>query len=242
MAWNIRVSLTGKMPLSSPSMRQLWGLLFQYGMCIFVEMKHLLVGVVLALVLVGCGPKNVVTLKRDAPAAEVATGWYAREEDGYSIVVPESYQVPRDSGMSVGDLQNLSNPAVAYGMTGGQESTTQGAALVLNDKNFKPIPGEPTTGLTVNIFKRGGGADLEAEAKKVGEDMIGEESAKIELPVGPAYELKHKGKMVGGEDVWRVIYVICDGEKLYRLDFTTTNGASVIKDIAPQVAASFRVR
>lgn len=205
-------------------------------------MKHVLLGGLFVLALVGCGPKNVVTLKRDAAPAEVPAGWYLREEDGYSIVVPEHYQVPRDAGLSIGDLQNIGSPVVAYGMSPGQESTTKNAVLVLNDKNHKPIPGEVNTGLTLNVSERKGGADIEAEAKKVGENMYGEKSEKIELPVGPAYEIRQHGKMVTGDEVWQIIYVICDGEKFYRMDFSTTNGESAIKDIAPVVAASFRVK
>ncbi|MFM9872692.1 MAG: hypothetical protein ACKVQS_04405 [Fimbriimonadaceae bacterium] len=205
-------------------------------------MKKVLFAAVVGLLFVGCAPKNVVKLKRDAAAAEPIAGWYARDEGAYSIWVPENYQVPKNAGMSVGDLQNLSNPAVGYGMAPGEESTTANAALVLDDKSYKPIPGEPSTGLTVNVSKRGGGADLEGEAKKIKDDLLNEESMKLDLAVGPAYEIKHRSKSVGGDDIWRMIYIICDGESVYRFDFTTTNGASVISNVAPGVIQSFRVK
>lgn len=197
---------------------------------------------VVGVMLVGCGPKNVVKLKRDAAAQEPIANWYARDEGAYSIWVPESYQVPKNAGMSVGDLQNLSNPAVGYGMAPGEQSTTANAALVLNDSTYKPIPGEPATGLTVNVSKRGGGADLDGEVKKITDDLINEESMKLDLAVGPAYEIKHRSKSIGGDDIWRMIYIICDGENVYRIDFTTTTGAQVISDIAPGVIQSFRVK
>jgi hypothetical protein len=205
-------------------------------------MKRALLLVGLLVVVAGCGPKNVVTLKRDAPAAVLQAGWYARDESGFSINVPESYQVPKNPGMSANDLSNLSNPAVGYGLSPGAESTTANAVLVLQDVNYKPIPGEPATGLTVNIKSHGGGADLEGSAKAVSENLMNDEMTKIELPCGPAYEIKHKGKNVIGDSIARLIYVICDGEKEYRLEFITTNGMSVIEAIAPEVAKSFRVK
>jgi hypothetical protein len=205
-------------------------------------MKNVLLIAVVGMVVVGCAPKNVVTLKRDAAAAEPIAGWYARDEGGYSIWVPEQYQVPKYAGASLGDLQNLSNPVVGYGMGSGEESTTANAALVLNDTTYKPIPGEPTTGLTVNIAKRGGGADLEGEAKKIQDDLLNEKSTKLDLAVGPAYEIKQKSKSIGGDEIYRMIYIICDGESVYRIDFTTTNGEQAISSIAPGVIQSFRVK
>ncbi|ARU40904.1 hypothetical protein CCB80_07005 [Armatimonadetes bacterium Uphvl-Ar1] len=205
-------------------------------------MKKFLLLVVVGVVLVGCGPKNVVTLKRDAAPAVAQPGWYARNESGFSMMVPESYQVPRDPGLSMQDLGNLSSPAVSYGMTPGQESTTANATLILNDKNYRPLPGEPTTGLTVNIKKVGGGADLEGEAKRVSENLMNDDMTKVELPVGPGYQIKHHGKMVTGDEVWRLIYVVCDGETVYRVDFTTTHGADTIGNVGPGVMESFRVQ
>ncbi len=205
-------------------------------------MKNVLLGLAVAVILVGCGPKNVVTLKRDAAPAAPQAGWYARNEEGFSINVPSSYQVPKNAGASLGDLQNLSNPVVGYGLSPGQESTTANAALILNDSTYKPLPGEPTTGLTVNISKHKGGADLEGEAKKVGENLLNEKSKKIDLAVGPAYEIQHKSKSIGGDEIWRMIYVVCDGESAYRFEFTTTNGEQVISSIAPGVIESFRVK
>lgn len=198
-------------------------------------------GCVLGLAIVGCAPKNVVTLKRDAAPVAAINGFYERKEDGYSMWVPENYQVPKDPGLSVGDLQNMSNPAVGYGMGNGQESTTAGAKLILNDTNYKQIPGEPATGLTMNIETKGGGADIEGEFKRMTDGMMNEETTKLDLPVGPAYEIKTRVKMVTGDEVWRIHYLICDGEKVYHLEFTTTNGADAIKNIGPVVADSFRV-
>lgn len=205
-------------------------------------MKHFVIGLMAIGFLVGCAPKNVVTLNRGVEPAVLSPGWYARAESGYSLMVPESYQVPKEAGLSMQDLGNLANPAVSYGMSPGQESTTKNAALILNDKTYKPIPGEPTTGLTVNISKVGGGADLDGEAKKVSENLMNDDMVKIDLPVGAAYELTHKGKMVTGDEVWRMIYVVCDGEQVYRFDFTMTNGAQAIDTVAPAVMQSFRVQ
>ncbi|QYK54602.1 MAG: hypothetical protein KF824_06790 [Fimbriimonadaceae bacterium] len=198
-------------------------------------------GCVLGLAVVGCAPKNVVTLKRDAAPVTPVSGYYERKEEGYSIWVPDSYEVPKDPGMSTSDLQNLSNPVVGYGMGNGQESSTAGAKLVLQDKNYKPIPGEPSTGLTVNVETKGGGADLEGEFKKLTDGIMNEETAKLDLAIGPVYEIKSRTKMVTGDEVWRIHYLICDGEKVYHLEFTTTNGADAINQIAPNVAGSFRV-
>ncbi|MBL8069092.1 MAG: hypothetical protein JNM28_11630 [Armatimonadetes bacterium] len=199
-------------------------------------------GILVALItLVACGPKNVIKLKRDVPAAQVQAGWYLCEQPTFSIVVPESYQVPKEAGASLGDLQNMSNPGVGYSMSAPKESTTANASLILNNKDYRPLPGEPATGLTVNITKHGGGADLEAEAKRVTEEIFRSKSEKIELPVGPAYVIKHHGKMVTGDETWQEIYIVCDGESCYRVDFTTTNGEQAIS-AAPQIMQSFRVK
>lgn len=210
--------------------------------CIVLVMKNVLVAMTVGLILVGCGPKNVVTLKRDAAAAEPIAGWYARDEGTYSLWVPESYQVPKNAGASLGDLQNMSNPVVGYGMGSGEESTTANAALILNDSNYKPIPGEPATGLTVNISKKGGGADLDGEVKRITDDLINEKKTKLDLAVGPAYEITHRSKSIGGDEIARMIYIICDKETLYRFDFTTTNGETTIASVAPGVIQSFRVK
>jgi len=200
-----------------------------------------IIGCVLGLAAVGCAPKNVVALKRDAPPVQPIPGFYERKEAGYSIWVPETYQVPKDAGMSLGDLQNLSNPAASYGMAPPQESSNKEGTLVLHDKTYRPLPGEPATGFTVNIETKSGGADSEAEFKKISDSRMLEGSGKIELPVGPAYVVKLHNKMVTGDEVWRIKYLICDGEKVYHLEFTTTNGESAISTHAPQIAESFRV-
>lgn len=206
-------------------------------------MKRLLVLALLATFISGCAPRETVTLKRDAPAAQIAAGWHVHEANGYSVVVPDSYVVPEfGPGPSAADLQNMSNPATSYGFTEPQKSTTAAADIVLADKMHKWIPGEPMTGLTVNVATVGGGAVLKDEAKKAGEAFFKEEATDIQLPVGPAVLIKAKTGMVTGDKVWTMLYVICDGEKVYKLQFETCNGASAIETYAPAIADSFRVK
>lgn len=193
------------------------------------------------LILVGCAPKNVQTLKRDAPAIEVPQGWTLREEAGYSIVVPNDYRVPTGGTMGASDLQNLGSAGASYGLAPAQESNNANAQLTLVDRNFRIIPGEPATGMTMNIHTRNGGADSEAELNRIKDAFMKEEVTMVDLPVGSIPEVKARFKLISGDEVWVIVYLFCDKDKVYEMRFETTNGADAIKEKAAWIASSFRV-
>lgn len=193
--------------------------------------------------LVGCGKREVTKLKA-APDPQVPAGWSVHRVDAanFGLAAPDNWQVPRDPGMDVNTLQNLSNPAVSYGLAPGKESTTAEAVLFLADKNVRPIPGEPMTSISVTRRLESGGANVTDEADDVAREYTKiHERNSIELPVGKAVEIKAVTGTRGGDTIRHIDYVLVNGEEVFVIRFVTTQSASTLTDVARPVMETFRV-
>lgn len=192
--------------------------------------------------LVGCAKKEVTKLTA-APDPVLEPSWVVHrvDADGFSFAAPENWIIPRDGiGLDAQTLQNLSNPAVAYGVPG-KESSTENASYILIDRNIRPIPGEPMTSITVSRRKVPGGANLAEEAETLAGEYVHEEREAIQLPIGSAEQIRAAIRTRGGDTYRHIDYVLVNGEDVYTVRMVSAQSLEAIESVARPVIETFRV-
>lgn len=198
----------------------------------------------LGLALSGCAPKEVTHLK-SAPEPTLDPSWEWHTGNGYKVALPAEWQPPKKEDMAgdISAIQNLQNPGAAYGIGSKKESTVAEADLLLDNKQYRALPGETPTRFVMHVTKKPGGADAKAErdALKQNEyEMQLPEVADLDLPVGKGYQVRHHWKNKTGDPVARVDVFLADGDSLYQLTFTAMQKENIY-DVSGFVAQSFRV-
>lgn len=171
--------------------------------------------------------------------------WEWHTGNGYKVALPVEWQPPKPNeiGADISAIQNLQNPGAAYNIGGSKESTVKDADLLLDNKQYRALPGETPTRFVLQVVKKPGGADARAErdALKQSEyEMQHPEVTELELPVGKAYQVRHHWKNKTGDPVARVDIFLADGENLYHLLFTAMQKENIY-DVSGYVAQTFRV-
>lgn len=181
------------------------------------------------------------------PPAEIIAGWKEHyvQSAGFRLNAPINWQVPPNRGADASDpnlVQNLSNPAVAYGLTPGKGASGSGASLILANTDYRPIPGEPRTQFTVFSYVSKGGTSLQVEADRVAQDYARPSGrATIDLPIGKCEEILATTGTRSGDTVRHMDYVLVNGENVYIFRFVTTYDLSVVKDVARPILETFRL-
>ncbi len=197
-----------------------------------------------ALALAGCAPKEVTKLKA-APDPVVPAGWVVHRVDaaGFSLAAPENWVFPKDGvGLDAQTLQNLGNPAAGAGFSSGQESSTAGADLILADRNYRPVVGEPITSITVKRVIKSGGANLTQEADELASEYVRVKSKEtLDLPIGKIVEIEAVQGTKGGDTYRHIDYVLVNGEEVFTVRLVSAQSLEAIKTIARPVIETFRV-
>ncbi|MEZ5162313.1 MAG: hypothetical protein R2688_00905 [Fimbriimonadaceae bacterium] len=120
--------------------------------------------------------------------------------------------------LSFGDLQNMGSVGAAYGVSVGDQLPGDFVMQIV-DKTQKPIPGEPVTGVTVSHLHIPGGSTLKNRAEVIEKELMGEESFDVELPCGPAKKIQIKQKMITGDEVDRMWFLIVNETEIYTFLF-----------------------
>ncbi|MBS1709007.1 MAG: hypothetical protein JSS65_09835 [Armatimonadetes bacterium] len=172
------------------------------------------------------------------------TLWTWHTGDGYKVALPAEWQPPKASDLAadISTLQNLQNPGAAYGLAPKKESVSGKADLVLDNKQYKALPGETPTRFTMTVTKKGGGADAKAEMQALKQseyEMQHPEVTTLDLPVGKGYQVRHHWKNKTGDSVARVDIFLGDGERLFQMTFTAMDKQNIY-DVSGYVAQSFR--
>ena len=185
-------------------------------------------------------------MNTDVPAFEGAAGWHAYEQTGFSLWVPDSWKLPDEedapAGMSFGELQNLGSVGAAYEVSQVGDQLPGDFVMQIVDKTQKPIPGEPVTGLTVSHLHIPGGSTLKNRAEVIAKELMGEETFDLSLPCGPAKKIQIKQKMITGDEVYRMWFIIVNETDIYAFLFEQTGGQGmVLKQNADNIMQTLRL-
>ena len=210
--------------------------------------------------LAGCGPREVTKFNAtQPPPPNLAGDWRVHEmkDINATIAAPTEWRLPSE-GSGVIDMSqfggegqakftdeqmknDLKLPDDLIKQTHEDEKLPEGTSLLLN----KRIVGETAYITQIELKHKTvpGGTTLKAQADEVGNIYMGESGAeKIELPVGPAMVIKKQTKSMGGEVGHHIHYILVNNEDVYVITLQTEQDASMITDIAQQVAESFRLK
>ena len=197
----------------------------------------------------GCG--EVTTLKA-APEPELEEGWtvYESNKAPVSIAAPDGWGPTGGTAKAVpsrvspvGDPM-ASNEDIMQQMQdlGSFGEEDKDIVLYIADKGTRPLPGEVRTGYSIRRFVKSGGYSLDAAVADTKGAVTNEGTPKmIDLPVGKAAEFRYNYKTPGGDEVYKVIYVLVNNEDVYRVTFSQTGSGEPINGIATQAIQTFRV-
>lgn len=194
----------------------------------------------------GCkhGPKTVL---HSAPL-ELKEGWKNHDtKAGFSIAGPYNWTLNPPSSIppiSLGSDPNQPEPPEAPDVLSPQEQSRQeanGILLKLYDKNVRPTPGEAPTCMWVKkIDSSGSLADTADDVKHgLGSDV---EVTNVNLPIGPATELKKVTKTPGGDELTDIVFVLVNGDDAFKFVFEATNNDEPITTVAQPMMETVRFK
>ena len=117
----------------------------------------------------------------------------------------------------------------------------QGILLLVSDGS-RTLPGEEPNQYEIKHVILPGEMDLENAAKVARQELeFAHNPEFVDLPMGKAAKFVLNYSNKSGDHIHKINYVFVDGKEMYELEFSMT-GEDRIKDIADQVAQTFRVR
>lgn len=210
------------------------------------------------LLLAGCGGPAGKLTKAAAPT--LPPGWTTAvsEQDGLSIGLPSGWRqgVPKmfDASSMLGnsddpnanpDMQQFANDMKQMDEKAERDRLEElrGKGILLHCVNGnRPTIGEEPTRYYVTVEKPGGSLSLKSAADMEKENLLEEGAGKeVTLPNGKAWRFESRVKSRGGDDLFRISYVLAHDDRKYTLHFASTNDPSSIEQIERAVAESLRI-
>ncbi len=213
-----------------------------------------LLGLAALAALAGCSGAPPTVLNVSAPPPELEGGWvtYDCSAYGFTIAAPEAYKLTRPGAVASGMEYDPDAPTggapppdpdaptrIAVSPTPNQ--LEKGIVLVLYDQNARPIPGEPTSRMTV-YHEEVGSASLEAVEAEEADNTPGVvEKGRVDLPIGQIHLVRTSLQKIGGETVTKFKYTVANGKHLYRFEFETANAPETIEPHVRPMMDTLRV-
>jgi hypothetical protein len=216
-------------------------------------MKRFLILPFLIILFSGCKHGPVVVTKDPGPAQLPQGAILAESSDRtVSVVVPNGWRRGGPDSMSAPSLGDMmgsmggSGGGIGSSDQAGEAQTAadlekKGVLIWINDSS-KPIPGEERTHFSIKLLK-GEGKSLEEAVEDAKGDLINEAPPTyVELPIGRVGRLQAKNTKIDGGELNQVLYLIVNGNDVYKVRFATQNGDTVIPQVEDQVMQSLRIK
>ena len=198
----------------------------------------------LALALVGCGPKPVVTHMVSTQPVPVAAGYFRNSGEGFSFDLPTSWKsVAAGKVLDPAALFLMGSPGKSVGITKSIDEGEKAVVMTLVDTDVKVQATDAPVMVKVRAETVKDGANLKDQADQFQGfvyDVVKAKRSTVTIPAGEAIKFTATRKFMTGDLFYFVDYILVDGEKVVKLNFCG-NEPTQIEKIADACVQTFRI-